>query len=93
MQSNMTYKYIYETYSLALAAALESANVGEVTKIEFNKTNKATLTVSHNLPEKRLEFNISQFWKNQYMIDASTYYNNLKNLKARIFELRQNYDR
>lgn len=73
------------TQSLSLAAAICVASKSKLTEIKFApNSRRADFIFTHT--DQDLQRVVNLFWSKKLLIDASTYFETLRSLKARLYE-------
>lgn len=75
----------YSTPSLALASAIQLASKSKLQTISKQKDNKRAVfvfTPSEDLPEI-----VDRFWKKTLPLDAFSYFETLRYIKSRLYEI------
>jgi hypothetical protein len=72
-----------KTTSLALAAAIQAYSENKLLFVERSLTNKSTFVFA-DTPD--LTQTINKFWRKELLLDALTYFEALRYIKARLYE-------
>jgi hypothetical protein len=76
----------YRTQSLALASALHTVSTAKLQYIEISPSNKRATFVFDRTKDTSFDDIVARFWARELSVDVSTYFEVLKQVKARLFE-------
>ena len=82
MTMNETLESVYRTADLALAAALCVSRFA-VEHVERESQRRLVFVFERN---ERLSEAVDKYWRGELLVDPQTYFNQLKVLKARIYQ-------
>lgn len=79
-----TNKY-FTTTSLSLAAAIQCISKAKLKSLKFGPSHRASFLFDRT-EDPSIDEIVSLFWEKKLPIDASTYFETLRYMKARLFE-------
>ena len=79
---------LYTTPSLDLAAALIASSLATLKNIEFSTNSPKAYFVLNGITKTDLDRGLELFWAKDLIVDASTYFETLKSLKSRLYEVK-----
>jgi hypothetical protein len=79
-------KNFFFTQSLALSSALQTLSKAKLEYIEFPDSNRRANFVFDKSKDDSFDEIVTKFWAKQLPIDASTYFDQLRSVKARLYE-------
>lgn len=77
---------MFKTTSLALASALQTVSTSKLELIERSSNSDRANFVFDREKDELFDEIVASFWSNSLPIDASTYFNSIKSVKARLYE-------
>lgn len=83
MQDNNHY---FSTQSLSLATAIQAVSAAKLEFIEFQDSSKRANFVFNRKKDPSFDELVQRFWAKTLPVDASTYFEALRQLKARLYE-------
>lgn len=79
---------LFRTTSLSLASAINIASQAPLYSIDFPNGSHRAEFVFDTENDPQFQDLISQFWARQLMVDANSYFESLRYLKSRLYELK-----
>jgi hypothetical protein len=79
-------KNFFLTQSLALASAIQTVSKAKLEHIEFPDSSRRASFIFDKSKDDSFDEIVSKFWANQLPFDLSTYFDQLRLMKARLYE-------
>ena len=79
------YRNKYKTKSLALASAIQTTSTSKLEYIDSSDPQRSEFIFDRS-KDPSFDDIIARFWACQLRVDASTFFNNLRYIKSRLYE-------